>query len=153
RRKQLADERRAAHDQVCAAVDRLTRAEVVRRLLAADGAGLLASFKGKHEVTVIGFDGTARTIEPEHLDEALKPRTGDSPEAASTDLGAPLLHAEQSLGTGEGRVLGVVLLTDGQHNASPPESRYGRVPSPEERAAQLAKLGAPVFAVAVGPRK
>jgi hypothetical protein len=152
-RKQLADERRAAHDQLCAAVDRLTRADVVRRLLAADGAGLLARFKGKHEVTVIGFDGTARTIEPEHLDEALKARSGDSPEAASTDLGAPLLHAEQSLGTGEGRVLGVVLLTDGQHNASPPESRYGRTPSPEERAGQLAKLGAPVFAVAVGPRK
>src|SRR4051812_37026537 len=38
RRRQLADERRAAHDKLCEAVDQLTRAEVARQLLAGDGA-------------------------------------------------------------------------------------------------------------------
>src|SRR5207244_1324223 len=34
RRQQLADERRTVHDKLCAEVDKLTRAEVARRLLA-----------------------------------------------------------------------------------------------------------------------
>jgi hypothetical protein len=146
RRRRLASERRAAHDKLCAAVDNLTRAEVARRLLAADGAGLLARFAGKHKVELAGFDRETWEIKPGQLDEALKGKATGSERvgAAFTDLRAPLLYALERSGPDQGRTLGLVLLTDGQHNTGP---------SPVKKAGDLGKLGVPVYPVALGARK
>jgi hypothetical protein len=146
RRQQLADERRAAHDKVCAAVDQLTRAEVARRLLASDGAGLLARLAAKHKVQLAGFDRDVWEIKAEQLDKLLrgKARAPERPGAGFTDLRGPLLHALERSGPDQGRTLGLLLLTDGQHN-------WG--PSPVKKAGELGKLGVPVFPVALGARK
>jgi hypothetical protein len=146
RRRQLADERRAAHDKLCEAVDRLTRAEVARRLLASDGADLLTRFAGKHKVELAGFDREIWEIKPGQLNEALKTEAA-RPEragAAFTDLRAPLLHALERSGPDQGRTLGLVLLTDGQHNAGP---------APLKKAGDLGNFGVPVYPVALGARK
>ena len=145
RSRQLADERRAAHDKLCAAVDQLTRAEVARRLLAVDGAGLLARFTDKHKVELVGFDREVWEIKPGQAEEWLKAKAAaERPGAAFTDLRAPLLHALERSGPDQGRTLGLILLTDGQHNAGP---------SPVKKAGDLGKLGVPVYPVALGARK
>jgi hypothetical protein len=145
RRRQLADERRAAHDKLCAAVDQLTRAEIARWLLAADGAGLLARFADKHKVELIGFDREVWEIKPKQANEQLKGKAGaERPGAAFTDLRAPLLHALERSGPDQGRTLGLILLTDGQHNLGP---------SPVKKAGDLGKLGVPVYPVALGAQQ
>jgi hypothetical protein len=146
RRQQLADARRAAHDKVCAEVDKLTRAEVARRLLASDGAGLLTRLAAKHKVQLAGFDRDVWEIKPEQLDELLKGKAGapERPGAGFTDLRGPLLHALDRSGPDQGRTLGLLLLTDGQHN-------WGA--SPVKKAGELGKLGVPVYPVALGARK
>src|SRR5262245_27598628 len=146
RRRQLADQRRAAHDRLCEAVDMLTRAEVARRLLAGDGAGLLSNFAGKHKVELAAFDRQVWEIKPRQLD-ALPKGKGAGPDragAAFTDLRAPLRHALERSGPDQGRTLGLVLLTDGQHNLGL---------SPVKKAGDLGKLGVPVYPVALGARE
>lgn len=140
RARQLAEERRALHGRITAAVERLTRAEVARRLLADSGAALLGAIAAKHEVELLAFDREAWELRPGQLDEAAKPRAG----GAFTDLRMPLLRARERDGPDRARTLGVVLLTDGQHN-------HGDTPLKE--AAELAARGVPVFPVALGAKQ
>ncbi len=154
KRRQLADERRALHDKVCAAVDKLTRSEVARRLLTGEGADLLGRIAVKHKIELIGFDREAWAVKQEQVHDlfpgkatdgkAKQPAAEARSGAAFTDLRAPLLHALEHSGTGQGRTVGVVLLTDGQHNSGP---------SPVKKAGELGKNKVPVFPVALGARK
>jgi hypothetical protein len=160
-RRRLADERRTVHDQLCARVDRLTRADVARALLTADGGGFLPAVRARHQVELVGFHRDLWDVKPEQVEdlfrppastngpapqaEDARPRGTEPPAGASfTDLRQPLLRALEGSGPDRGRIVGVVLLTDGQHN-------WG--PSPVAKALELGERKVPVFPVALGPRQ
>lgn len=149
-RRELEIRRRQARDEIFARVDALTRGEVARRVLGKEGVGLLATLTDKHAVELIGFHQEVWDLRPDQLDELFKaPAAGAAnPAGASatayTDIRRPLLRALELAGPGQGKVLGIVLLTDGQHN-------YDE--SPLKKAAEMGDRGLPIYPVALGARK
>jgi hypothetical protein len=147
RRAGLEDERKRVHDQICERVDGLTRAQTARLVLGKDGINLLAALAGKHDVELLGFNGEAWDVQPDRLDD-LFARAGAAGAAESagafTDLHLPLARALATSGPDRGKVLGVVLLTDGQHNAAD---------SPVPKAVELGERKVPVYPVALGARR
>lgn len=160
RRRKERDERRKAHDEVCKRVDALTRSQAARQLLADDGVRLLARLASKHHLELLAFSGDAHDAKPDQLDALLGERRGVSshktpvdvpagsrpaaPRTAATDVGAPLGRAVERSGDDRGRVLGVVLLSDGQHNAGE---------SPVKRAQGLKDQNVPLYPIALGAKK
>lgn len=135
RQQELIAERRRGYEALCGRVDALTRAEIARLVLDKSGIGLLPALASKHAVELWGFDRELREMKPEQLDELFKTPEGEALSAAGfTDLSAPLSKAR-------GELLGVVLLTDGQHNAGP---------APGDIARKLGDRKVPIFAVALG---
>jgi hypothetical protein len=147
RRLKLQQERQSAHDRLLASVDDLTRGELARRLLADDGLKLLARVAERHEVELVGFNRDAFDLQPGQLAELSKPQdekdAANSP-AGFTDLNAPLTRARERAGAGQGKVIAVVLLTDGQHNAGA---------APLALARELGERQIPVYPVALGARQ
>jgi hypothetical protein len=208
RRRQLAGQRRALHERICADVDRLTRLEIVLRLLAADGGKLLAGLSEKHRVEILGCGAKLVELKAEQMDKVLqvfqmiKPgpkqepweltpeqsarlfrlgpreldtllhraaelraqhrangwylqpgqldrllrqaegkRTAPTGDPEVTDLGPPLERGLKPSGAGQGKLVGIVLLTDGRHNA---ES------SPDRFAEELGKRKVPVYPIVLG---
>jgi hypothetical protein len=138
-------DRRAAHDKLCALVDGLTRSQVAQRLLSPDGVGLLAALTGKHEVELLGFNQEAWELKPDQLAELFRKGDGEAKERAGfTDLRLPLAHALERATPGQGKVLGIVLLTDGQHNTGEP---------PTAKARELGERGLPIYPIALGERR
>jgi hypothetical protein len=159
RRRTLERERHAAHDELCARVDKLTRGDITRTLLAADGGGFLQTIGRKHQVELIGFHQEAWDVKPDKADDLFRTPDAPAPAAAGeakklasephpgasfTDLRLPLLRALERSGPDRGRVLGVVLMTDGQHN-------WG--PSPVPKAIELGDRKVPILPVALGARQ
>ncbi len=147
KRRQLENERRDKFAEVCRRVDQLTRSEIARRVLTNDGSGLLPAIGAKHKVEVIGFTQETWDVKPEAIADLFKPADGDegrAPGAAFTDLRLPLARALERSGAGEGKVLGVVLLSDGQHN-------WGL--SPVKKAIEMGEHKLPVYAVPLGARQ
>ena len=142
RRQQLAEERRRQHDRICARVDSLTRSDVARKVLASDGAGLLEAVAARHRIELVGFARDAWDVGPSQLDQLYRP-TAPSLSSAS-DLGLPLSRALNRSEGEEQKILGVVLLTDGQHNTGP---------SPVARAIELGLQSVPIYPVPLGPRQ
>jgi hypothetical protein len=220
-RRQLEASRRAWHDQICEEVDKITRTEIVLRLLAADGGRLLAKLAEHHQVELLGFRKKVSEIKPEQLTKILEllqeikppraeqvwelkpvqsaallalspqelnrlitklrevkaahkepdwfvrpaqldaslrdvmarktpasklakrsnPPAGDLSE---TDLAPPLELGLKPARAGQGQLVGVVLLTDGRHNAP--------ATSPDIPAEKLRKRHVPVFPVVLGTR-
>src|SRR5262249_44206996 len=125
-------------------VDQLTRSEIARRVLTADGAGLLPAIGARHKVEVTGFTQEAWDVKADAVADLFKPAEGDqarTPGAAFTDLRLPLARALERSGAGEGKVLGVVLLSDGQHN-------WGL--SPVKKAIEMGEHKLPIYAVPLG---
>jgi hypothetical protein len=149
------DEKRQVHDRLLQQVDGLTRSQVARRVLGADGVRLLDTLAARHKVDLVGFAQDAWDVRPEQLDdlfrqlrdEAPPPADKDKrPPAASayTDLRLPLEQALKRSGEDQGKILGVVVLTDGQHN-------WG--PSPVKKALELGEHQVPIYPVALGSRR
>jgi hypothetical protein len=142
---------RAQHNKVVERVDGLTRAETARRVLADDGAGLMTNLTRIHQVDLVGFGREAWDVPANKLDVLFQPPQGvDKPQGApslgatqGTDLLLPLTRALERSGPDTGKVLGVVLLTDGQHNAGA---------SPVPKAVALGEKDVPIFPVALGTR-
>jgi hypothetical protein len=132
---------RPAHDAVCKRVDELTRSETARRVLAADGVGLLPALAKQHDVKLLGFHRETWELKPDQLAELFAKAEGG---AAYTDLRLPLVRALEQPSSGDRKVLGVVLLTDGQHNYGEP---------PVRKAIELGERQIPVFPVALGARR
>lgn len=143
RRRQLAEERRRPHDEVARRIDALTRAATARRIVEPEGIGLLAAIGARHKVEVLAFARDAWDIPPEAAGTAAAASTPEA-ELRGTDLRLALTRALQTTGPDEGRILGVVLLTDGQHNHGP---------SPIAKALELGEHGLPVYPIALGPRQ
>jgi hypothetical protein len=150
RRERLTEVRRGQHDQVCARIDSLPRTQVGRRILSAEGVSLHQTVAKKHHVDLSGFAQEMWDVRPEQLNELFRPAaelkaTVDAPSPFSgTDLGLPLRRALNQPGTGDTKVLGVVLLTDGRHN-------WG--PSPVATAIELGQQGIPIYAIPLGGRQ
>jgi hypothetical protein len=148
----LADRRKAWHDALCRHVDQLTRADVARLVLAAKGGGLLPALRARYTVELAGFHEDCWDVNTDRPDDVFRQgpveRKGTRPGTylgpGCTDLAQPLARALERSGPERGRLLGVVLLTDGQHNHGP---------SPVPKAAALGGRKVPVFPVALGARR
>ena len=141
RRRKLADERRRQHDQVCQRVDALTRTAVGRRILSDDGLRLLAALGERYQLELLGFNRDAWEVPLDRWDDLYA--APQSAEAAATNLTAPLSRALERSGAEQGKVRGVLLLTDGQHTAKEAGELI-------QQAARLHKQGVPVYPVALG---
>jgi hypothetical protein len=96
----------------------------------------------KHEVELLGFARDVWDAKPDQLDELFaKPEANV---AAFTDVRLPLVRALERSGPDKGKVLGVVLLTDGQHNWGEP---------PAKKAIELGERGVPIYSVALGAHR
>jgi hypothetical protein len=152
-RKQRENERRKIHHEIVEKVDKLTRADI-SLLVLDEGVKLLPSIAAKHEVDLLGFHRDLWDLNPkEKKPEEKKPEEKKPEEAkpestpggeAFTDLRAPLVWALERSGSGQGKVLGIVLLTDGQHNSGPP---------PGAKARELGERKVPIYPIAVGAKK
>jgi hypothetical protein len=149
RRRQLETERRRAHDEVCARVDTLTRTAAARRILGEDGLNLLGKLLARHKVEVLGFHRETWDVKADRpaamLEGLFAPSQGEKTAGAGafTDVRLPLVRALERTGPGQGKVLGIVLLTDGQHNWGEP---------PSKKARELGQRGVPIYPVALGAR-
>src|SRR5262249_19975813 len=133
----------ADEDARCAAVDRLTRTEAARLVLAGERVRLLERLRQKHRVQVIAFDRQAWDVGPDGVNDVLQPGPKATADSATTRR-APLARALDRSGGHPGRALGVVLLTDGRHTWGEP---------PGDLAQTLGAGGVPVFPVALGARQ
>ncbi len=140
RRQELEQERRRLHDKVCQRVDEVTRTEMARRILTGD-SGLLQAIAAKHQLELDGFAQDLWEVKADRPDDlfAAPPAPG-----AGTDLKQPLNRVLERTSADPGKVLGIVVLTDGQHNHGP---------SPVPRAVELGKQKIPVYPIALGARE
>jgi hypothetical protein len=141
--REVEKERRAAHDKLCKAVDELTRSQVAERILSGEGMRLLPALTAKHDVELLGFHREAWELKPDQLAELFRP-SADTEATAFTDLRLPLTRALERSGPGQGKVLGIVLLTDGQHNTGEP---------PTTKAKELGERHVPIYPIALGARR
>jgi hypothetical protein len=140
KRREAIEKRRAQFEQVCQVVDQLTRDQAAQRVLG-DGVRLLPAITEKHAAELLGFTQQQWEVKPEELEQLFKSRPTP---ALGTDLGLPLSRALERSGPDRGKLLGIVVLTDGQHNWDD---------SPVARAAKLGDLKMPVYPIALGARQ
>lgn len=136
-------ERQSAHDRLIAAIDGMTRTDLSRQVLSADGLGLLGHVAARHEVKLLGFHRDTREAKTDELDALFAPGSDEAVRAARafTDLRNPLLRTQEAAVAGQGKVLGIVLLTDGQHNLGV---------APNAAARELGQRKVPIYPIAVG---
>lgn len=115
----------------------ISRRAIAARILGPGGLNLLERLAQKHRVEVVGFDESATPIAAPGLLARLSQETRSD---AGTDLRQPLLHTPSSGGE---PLLGIVLISDGQHNVGLP---------PLDRADELGMQGVPIFPVVLGSR-
>ncbi|MCI0684565.1 MAG: hypothetical protein L0Y71_20830 [Gemmataceae bacterium] len=130
-------------DAVAKTVDQLSRKDIARRLLDDDELQVLGRLKAQHHVELVGFhqavaDAAASSV------AALFRSADKSEPPASTDLNLPLQRGLQPAAQQTGKLLGVVVVTDGRHNQGPP---------PLEQAQELARRQIPIFPVAIGSKQ
>ncbi len=138
KRRTVAEERRKLHDQVCKRADDLPRLEIARRALEGN---LLKTIGERHKVELSGFTQDAWDLKPEQAGELFGKRPTT---AQGTDLRLPLARALERNGPDQGKILGVVLVTDGQHNWGQP---------PVAKARELGEHGLPVYPIALGAKQ
>ncbi len=137
---------RSRYDAIVKRIDDATRLALAERVLLSDGASLLDRLKSKHTVELVGADQTLVGLptDPARLMNSLdSARPQSAPPSAHapalTDLKLPLARAGES----SGKLLAIILLTDGRHNCGD---------SPQQRANELAARGVPIYPVAMAPR-
>jgi hypothetical protein len=133
------------YDQVAQRLDALTRHQLAGRVLSPDGANVFKAIGDKHLVDAVQFTQQTGDLPKEwdKLKPALDELNAKPGGNAFTDLKQPLVRAIERGGAGEGKLLGVVVLTDGQHN-------WGL--SPSNKARELGQRGVPVYFVATGAK-
>jgi hypothetical protein len=143
RRREIEAERRKIHDQICARVDALTRTDITRHVLGPDGLRLLGTLTDKHEVELLGFHRDVWDVQPGKGGFSLEElfRAPEPGAAGQTSLRQPLVRALERSAPGRGKVLGIVLVTDGKHNFGLP---------PDAKAKELGERGVPIYPVGIG---
>jgi|SRR5579875_77289 len=134
---------RSASMDVAERPNGVTRSQTARRVLSGEGIGLLSALTAKHEVELLGFHREAWELRPDQLEELFRP-AADPSAAAFTDLRLPLARALERSEPRQGKVLGIILLTDGQHNLGD---------SPIAKAGELGERHLPVYPIVLGPRQ
>ncbi len=131
-------------NQVVARIDGLTRRQISAHVLAPEGANLLQSIADKHQLDVANFTQLTAEI-PKTWDAVKRSLAVDSTSPGSnfTDIKQPMIRALERGGTGESKLLGVVVLTDGQHN-------WGVGPTTKTK--ELGQRGVPVYFVGIGAK-
>jgi hypothetical protein len=138
RRQQLAAARRENLDGVFAQLSQLSRREIARRLLTSGAQPALKQLSELGLLEVSLFAGQTESIPPEELAKRLeKDAVKLLPE--ETDLALPV--ASTGSNAGDIPVAGVVVLTDGRHNARETERRLIE---------QIAGVAAPIYPVLIG---
>ncbi|HMF15894.1 MAG TPA: vWA domain-containing protein, partial [Gemmataceae bacterium] len=112
----------------------MSRTEAARKILADDGLNLLGTLAKNHEVHLVGFHQDI--WDARNLADLFQPAT-PALSSAGTNLDLPLARALEA----PGRLKGVIVLTDGQHNVGP---------SHLTKAKELARAHVPVYPVALG---
>jgi hypothetical protein len=120
-----------------------TRIQTAQRMLSREGVGLLPALTAKHDVELLGFHQETWELKPDQLDELFRPLAEPSA-AAFTDLRLPLTRALERSAPGQAKALGIVLLTDGQHNSGD---------SPTAKARELGERRVPIYPIALGSRR
>jgi hypothetical protein len=150
RREELAQTRKTQYDKVCELADAETRTQTAQAIVSDDGLRLLSSLSAKQQVELIGFHRTSWKAPADHPDalfNAAAPSSADdktaplTDPARYTDLSLPLVRGLETAGAGQGRLLGVIVFTDGRHNAGDP---------PVKKALELGERGVPIYPVALG---
>jgi hypothetical protein len=141
-RRHLAESRQRHHDEIISRIDAMTRAQVAEQLLTGGGR-LLQTLHGRYQIESLRFAQEAWQAPEEERDKNDEERTV-SRSTEFTDLNQPLEQALKRSGTGQGRIAGVILLSDGQHN---------RGPAPALKAEELKKWKIPIFPIALGDPK
>jgi hypothetical protein len=134
---------RSASMDVADRPNEMTRSQTAQRVLNGEGAGLLPALTAKQDVELLGFHQEAWELKPDQIEELFRPLAEPSA-AAFTDLRLPLTRALERSGPGQGKVLGIVLLTDGQHNTGE---------SPTAKARELGERRLPIYPIALGSRR
>jgi len=151
-RDELAAQRHRMHDRVCERVDELTRGAFAQRLLMGDALQLLKTLASKHNVELMGFGKEAWDVPLDQIDglfedkEVKGEKDPNGPALGAkngTNLLVPLTRALEKSGPESAKVLGVVVLSDGQHNERD---------SPVAKAIEMGEKGLPVFPVGLGSR-
>ena len=121
-------------------VPSLTRKEIARRLLKNEGAGIESALSNNHTVEVVSFRDRAESVgvpmEDSIFKEIAKPGEG-------TNVSAPLQTAMLRGDSAGGELIGIVLLSDGQHHGSG---------DPLAVARELARRKIPIFATPIGSK-
>ncbi|MFM7148487.1 MAG: hypothetical protein ACKO23_01465 [Gemmataceae bacterium] len=140
--RRLQEERQAIHDQLIDEVGKISRSELIGKLLTSDRSTFLDRLREKHDIRLIGFhkEGWDIPMPSLHSIQESNHKTG----AEFTDLSVPLGNSYLGPSDSEGRHIGVVLFTDGQHN-------FGN--SPTAHLEELKARGIPVYPVMAGSLK
>jgi len=139
KRREVGEQRRALHDKICQRIDQLTRSQTAQRLLTV-GVKLLPGIADKHQLELTGFALDQWDMKPDQVEQLFQSRPAPT---GGTDLCLPLDRALERPGVDEGKLIGIVVLTDGQHN--------GRE-SPVTRTDRLRLQGMPIYPIALGSR-
>ena len=137
-----------AYNRLIQQMDAVPRKQLAERVLSPEGIGLLQAIGRNHQLDIVGFSQQLGEL-PNDLDRlrAILLADGKNPGQAYTDLKLPLKRAiEQRSDLKEG-LLGVIVLSDGQHN-------WGASPGllAEQLGTTENKARIPVYTVVCGSR-
>ncbi len=136
-RAELTRLRKANVEQVIETVRALPRREIATRLLNATSQPLLKQFNEIGAVEVRAFAAKVETLDESLLEESLTgPRPSLLPQQSDLGVATALNIADDT-----SKVMGVVMLTDGRHNADK---------DPLEAAMRLGTLNTPMIPVMIG---
>jgi len=130
------------YKEILERADKITRAEIARKLLVPDGGGWVDRVLAKHEIEVVGFTQEIGEMprDSESIRNALQSPINSA--IFGTDIRLPLIKGlEQS--ADRSKILGIVLVTDGQHNWGQP---------PVAKSIELGQRELPIYPIVIGPR-
>ena len=133
-------ERERLYEKICQETDKLTRAEVIRRMLLSSSSPVLDQLRDEHDVHLLGFHRNA--WEMEHPEET--PQKAGA-KILATNLNPPLSKALEISETAKGKKT-VILFTDGKQTVP-------SAPNPVDVALRLGGRKIPVMAVAIGANR
>ena len=140
KRQELTTLRKTSIEEVTEQVRKLTRAEIVERLLTKVSTPLLPELAKLGNVEVRVFGGQAETIDRSVLGQVMQ----SPPEGIRSKQSDLALAMEVSAADTTTQIIGVVLVTDGRHNVE-------RDPVPV--ATRLGNIGVPVVPLMIGSER
>jgi hypothetical protein len=138
----------AAYRTVLQRMEAVSRAQLAQRVIGPEGIDMLNALRQEHHLDVVGFNQKLGELPDDAARiHAILAGDGKNPGQSYTDLKLPLKRALEQRGDQNEGLLGVILLSDGQHN-------WGAAPS--DLAEQLGntenKTPIPVYTVVCGAR-